>query len=285
MRARLSLNLPARVVAVYVVVYYGGLVGLFPYASQWIVGAPAPVPMPEAALDMYQALLLAGLAVYVASSAQRRDAFMAPLYRFFAPPRSGVHAALRWAVLAALPLAAAGAYFANNLPHLGGPATVRIQHPAMPQRFEGRRSPLRHAESRELAAYREESQAEGREALPPDEARRRLLAQRTHQGAVLYAINCRPCHGMQANGRGPEARGLRLKPADFTDPGLLPTVVEAYAFWRVTAGGRGLPDASTPWDSAMPSWQDDLSETERWQVLLGEYDLAGVEPRQPERSE
>ena len=78
------------------------------------------------------------------------------------------------------------------------------------------------------------------------------------------------------------ARGFRLKPTNFTDPGTIATVVEAFAFWRAKKGNPGLPAASSPWDSAMPTWERDLTDEEIWKILLAEYDIAGVEPRKPE---
>lgn len=81
------------------------------------------------------------------------------------------------------------------------------------------------------------------------------------------------------------ARGFRLKPINFRDVGTIATVVEAYAFWRVKEGGAGLPPESTPWDSAMPSWKEELKDEEMWKIILAEYDTAGVEPRKPEKLE
>ena len=81
------------------------------------------------------------------------------------------------------------------------------------------------------------------------------------------------------------ARGLRLKPADFQDPGTIGTVVESYAFWRIKEGGRGLPMAASPWDSAMPAWKDELSDEEIWKIVMAEYAIAGREPRKPESHE
>ncbi len=39
---------------------------------------------------------------------------------------------------------------------------------------------------------------------------------------------------------------------------------------------------ASPWDSAMPSWKDDLTDEEIWKIILAKYDTAGVEPRKPE---
>ena len=78
------------------------------------------------------------------------------------------------------------------------------------------------------------------------------------------------------------AYGFRLKPADFTTEDTIATVIEAYTFWRIKEGGIGLPTAGSPWDSAMPAWQDELTEEEIWKIIAAEYDTAGVEPRRPE---
>jgi mono/diheme cytochrome c family protein len=105
------------------------------------------------------------------------------------------------------------------------------------------------------------------------------------EGTVLYQKNCRPCHGTKADGDGPLARGLRLQPIDFTDPGTIATVVEAYDLWRIHEGALGLPGIATPWNSAMPAWKDELQDEEIWRIIMAEYRIAGVEPRIPEGSE
>ena len=282
------LNLFWKAVLFYLAVYYGGLELLFPAVSQWAVGASRPLPMPSASLGMYRLLILAGLFIYIASSARRRAAFLQPLFRFFAAPGAGRTGAARLAVLALIPLAVGGSYFADGLPRLSSPTGVRMQHPTMPRKFEKMTSPARHPTGEQVKAFvaeQEQSGQEGEQKPGPGEGRAKLVERNMREGAALYAINCRPCHGMQANGAGPMARGFRLKPANFRDPGLLPTVVESYAFWRVSKGGPGLPSASTPWDSAMPIWELDLSEEERWKVLLGEYFISGVGPRTPEKLE
>lgn len=113
-------------------------------------------------------------------------------------------------------------------------------------------------------------------------ARAGLLEKRLFEGRALYAMNCRPCHGDSVNGDGPLADGLKLRPIDFTDVGTIETVVEGYTFWRVTTGGQALPVESTPWDSGMPEWQLNLTEEERWKVILAVYDLVEKTPRIPE---
>ena len=274
-----------KTVVFFVVVYYGGLVLLLPMVSQWVVDVARPLPMPSASLAMYRIVILAGLAIYVSSSERRRRDFLLPLYRFFSGAEGRGGSMVRWSVLIVIPLAVAAAYFVERVPRLSSPIGVRIQHPTMPGRFAKMESPARFPSGEAVRAFMSELAEEEGETPSSDAARERLIKKHTREGAVLFAVNCRPCHGMQADGAGPMARGFRLRPANFRDPGLLPTVVEPYAFWRVSKGGPGLPAASTPWDSAMPIWELDLSEEDRWKLLLGEYFIAGVGPREPEKSE
>jgi mono/diheme cytochrome c family protein len=163
----------------------------------------------------------------------------------------------RWAALGLLPLLVGLAVYTQTAPSTGTPTTLRIQHPGLPKSFEGLENPFRTGDAE-------------------------TLAQNLEEGRVLFYMNCRPCHGTKADGTGPMARGFRLKPANFTDPGTISTVVEAFAFWRARKGNPGLPAASSPWDSAMPKWEVDLTDEQIWKILLAEYDIAGVDPRKPE---
>ena len=113
-------------------------------------------------------------------------------------------------------------------------------------------------------------------------AKEALVEKHLFEGRALYAMNCRPCHGDSVSGDGPMADGFKLRPINFTDNGTLETIVEGYTFWRVTNGGPGLPVEATPWDSAMPEWKLNLSEEERWKIILAEYNLAQKTPRIPE---
>ena len=117
------------------------------------------------------------------------------------------------------------------------------------------------------------------EALRKDAYRLRII----HEGRDLYMVNCRPCHGTKADGRGPMDRGFGLAPANFVDEGTIGTVTESYAFWRIMKGGPALPGPGTPWDSAMPIWELNLSEEEVWKIIIAEYDTSGTEPRKPEK--
>jgi hypothetical protein len=60
---------------------------------------------------------------------------------------------------------------------------------------------------------------------------------------------------------------------------------EAYLFWRIAKGGPGLPSESTPWSSAMPAWEEFLTEEEIWDVIIFMYDFTGHRPRVRENVE
>ena len=118
--------------------------------------------------------------------------------------------------------------------------------------------------------------------VDPATAKAALLEKNLFEGRALYAMNCRACHGDSVAGDGPMADGFKLRPINFTDNGTIETIVEGYTFWRVANGGPGLPTEATPWDSAMPIWKLNLSDEERWKIIMAEYDLAQKTPRIPE---
>lgn len=99
------------------------------------------------------------------------------------------------------------------------------------------------------------------------------------EGAEVYYRNCFFCHGDKLDGTGHYAAGFNPTPADFTDTGTIAQLQESYLFWRISKGGPGLPRESHPWNSAMPVWENFLTEEEIWKVILYLYEGAGVSPR------
>lgn len=75
-------------------------------------------------------------------------------------------------------------------------------------------------------------------------------------GAESFRENCEVCHGPKGDGMGPTAKTLTIKPANFTDAKLMSQETDGSLFWKMSKG-RG----------AMPSWEDQLSDTERWQLV------------------
>lgn len=76
------------------------------------------------------------------------------------------------------------------------------------------------------------------------------------QAAQAFQTNCVPCHGKAGAGDGPAASSVTPKPANFTDPKMMGQATDGELFWKMSTG-RG----------PMPSWKDQLSDTQRWQMV------------------
>ena len=75
-------------------------------------------------------------------------------------------------------------------------------------------------------------------------------------GAQLFHENCAPCHGETGKGDGETGKIIKKKPANFTDAKLMSEETDGSLFWKM-GEGRG----------PMPSWKDELSDKERWQLV------------------
>ena len=76
-------------------------------------------------------------------------------------------------------------------------------------------------------------------------------------GEQLYHENCAPCHGETGKGDGDTGKIIKKKPANFTDEKLMSEETDGSLFWKM-GEGRG----------PMPSWKDELSDKERWQLVI-----------------
>jgi len=77
------------------------------------------------------------------------------------------------------------------------------------------------------------------------------------RGSTIYGQNCAACHGKSGHGDGPAATGMKLPPADLTQPHTTYHTM-GDMFWWVT---RGYPGA------AMPGFESTLSIEDRWAVV------------------
>lgn len=255
---------------------------VIPNVSMWIVGKPYPLPVPSTLTLMYVLVTIIGLSIFITTSEENIRSFLDPVVRFLRGGEGGVFAMVRIALLVIIPLGAGALTYKQTAPKVASATGIRIQHPTIPKQFESLENPYRNPTDDMIRSF---IQAKGLGDISMEDAKAQFHEATLIEGRGMYQSFCRPCHGSKADGNGPMAVGFRLRPADFTDPGTLATVVEGYAFWRIRDGGRGLPKESTPWDSAMPRWKDELTDDQIWKIILAEYNTAGTEPRLPEKLE
>ncbi|MCZ6690154.1 MAG: c-type cytochrome [Planctomycetota bacterium] len=262
--------------------------------------SPAPVPIPSTALGLYLVFAVVGVLTYVGTSEERFREFMGPIERFLSGEgiwEKGRGPMARKVVLVIVPVLVGLLVFQITYPKIATPTGLRIAHPTMPKKYEALENPYRHPTDQDLQKFTVEVKEGMWDAIihPDYEAfaerlrdggdvsdligpayKRRII----YEGRDLYMINCRPCHGTKADGKGPMAGGFnRVPPADFTDEGTITTVTEAFALWRVEKGAPDLPAQGSPWGSAMPIWEPDLTRDQMWKIIMAEYDTAGVQPR------
>jgi mono/diheme cytochrome c family protein len=75
-------------------------------------------------------------------------------------------------------------------------------------------------------------------------------------GRDTYQAKCSVCHGPRARGDGPAAVTMNPRPFDLTVH--VPLHPEGEIFYFVSEGIAG---------TQMPAWKDQLTETQRWQVI------------------
>jgi mono/diheme cytochrome c family protein len=76
-------------------------------------------------------------------------------------------------------------------------------------------------------------------------------------GADLYAVNCAVCHGENGEGDGPGAAALDPPPANMHEDHVQ-GLTDGAIFYIVS---HGVPE------TAMPPWDNQLSEEERWHLV------------------
>ncbi len=231
----------------------------------WVVPLlPGSAIVPKSVVLQYMATVLVGVLIYVSDNEERWARFKEPIQAVLVEPRlRAARAALLVVVTALVGLIAYGQVATT----VAAPPNLRSIHPAPPTEitFRGKsitltglENPLRqHADS--LPAY-------------------------VAEGKRVYYQNCLPCHGDHLDGQGHFASGFNPLPANFQDNGTIAQLTESFVFWRVAKGGPGLPREGTPWNSAMPKWEDFLTEREIWSVILFLYDQTGWTPRTWEKT-
>jgi mono/diheme cytochrome c family protein len=314
-------NIP-RTLAVLVTIaaVYGLVKWAIPAVSREITALPFPLPVPGTLVFFYMMLTLIAMFMLVTFSDRNIDEFMGPIWRFMRgdfgkAPRLAVLVAIPllvgWQVYDAK----------QPKVELPSSLRIQHPSSNFPKQFEEMKNPFANPTDDEVQAFLEQAEAGEVEFIEqvqgdvdvwvdefdenpliaiatapmqkfladleagnvsPEVAKAALVEKNLFEGRALYAMNCRPCHGDSVAGDGPMADGFKLRPINFTDNGTIETIVEGYTFWRVANGGPGLPTEATPWDSAMPEWKLNLTEEQRWKIIMAEYDMAEKTPRIPE---
>ncbi|HLB37844.1 MAG TPA: cytochrome c [Gemmatimonadales bacterium] len=214
-------------------------------------------PVPKTVVIQYLFTALVGVLVFVSDNEQRWTRFKEPIRRTMVEPeRRG----LRTSLLVALPVLVGWMTYQQVRPSVSAPAALRSVHPASPVRITFR------GQQMDLATLENPLRQTGD------------LQEHYAAGKRVYYQNCLPCHGDLLDGRGHFAHGFNPTPLPF-DGSTIAQLRESFVFWRIAKGGPGLPKEGAPWNSAMPVWEDFLTEEEIWQVIIFLYEQTGLQPR------
>ena len=215
-------------------------------------------PVPTSVVVQYMLTALVGILIYVSDNEARWRRFKEPIHHTL------VDRDKRWlrvALLVLIPATVGFLTYEQTRPKVAAPLELRSIHPAPPSQITFRGKTL------QLTGLENPLRRSG------------SLAEHYETGKRVYYQNCLACHGDLLDGEGQYAHGYSPAPLAFDDPGTIAQLTEAYVFWRIAKGGPGLPREGTPWNSAMPVWEDFLTEEEIWAVIIFIYQQSNRAPR------
>lgn len=220
-------------------------------------------PVPESLIVMYMFFAIVTILLVMTSTEKSTRELFAPIRALVEDPSKAL---LRNIVFIIVPLIIAWIVYGQTKTSLEPPVELRSTHPAPPasinaygQRFDLTKleNPLRRLKAEDTARYNEAIK----------------------EGGVIYFKNCFYCHGDKLDGKGHYAQGLDPLPLPFQGKDTIAQLQESYVYWRIVKGGPNLPREGAPWMTAMPSWEDKLTEEEVWKTILFIYDYTGNVPR------
>jgi mono/diheme cytochrome c family protein len=215
-------------------------------------------PIPGSVMLQYMATVLVGVLIWVSASDERWQEFQKPIRETMVRDDRRL---LRVALLVAIPLLVGVVAFRQVRQTVAAPPSLRSIHPAPPSSITFR------GQTMTLAGLENPLRADG------------SIAEDYEEGKRVYYQNCLPCHGDGLDGNGHYAHALTPRPLPFTGSGTIAQLTESFVFWRVAKGGPGLPREGTPWNSAMPAWEEMLTADEIWSVIIFLYEQTGATPR------
>ncbi len=235
----------------YVLIKWG--IALIPPMLGW-----SSAPVPSSVIFQYMVTVLVGVLLWVSDNEERWTEFKAPIHRVMVDPNQKT---VRILLLIAIPSLVAFVTYDRVRQGVAAPSSLRSVHPAPPGSitFQGT--------TMELAGLENPLRHDGN------------LEDHYERGKELYVQNCMACHGDALAGDGHYAHGFNPAPLSFQDAGTIAQLTESFVFWRIAKGGPGLPREGTPWNSAMPAWEDFLSADDIWAVIIFIYEQSGWAPR------
>ena len=221
----------------------------------------------------YMMLWTIGTFLFVSQDAQTFKNFRAPFVKVVI----GEYKFTRILVFSLMPLLVGFATYKSLIPKFAEPVELRTVHPAPPNstKVHGKTYALEEVQN----PFRIDEQDNYKDSFPFLDADKQEYMKYVTEGGTVFFQNCHYCHGDQLNGLGMFSHVFNPTPANFVDPGTIAMLQESFLFWRVSKGGPGLPNESTPWSSAMPPWEEHLTTDQIWKVILFEYWYTGWHPR------
>ena len=218
----------------------------------------ASAPVPNTVFIEYMIIALVGVLLWVSDNETRWTEFKQPINDVLVREDKRV---ARIILFVTAPALVAFLTYGNVSPDMSPPPSFRAIHPAPPtsitfqgtqMSLDGLENPLRSTGT---------------------------IEEHYEEGKRVYYQDCRACHGDALQGRGHYSQGFNPAPLNFQDVGTIAQLTESFVFWRIAKGGPGLPNEGTPWNSAMPAWENFLTQDEIWSVIIFLYEQTGHEPR------
>jgi hypothetical protein len=230
-------------------------------------------PIPWTLFITYMVMWSIGTFLFISQDPETFREFRKPIVKTIV----GEYKFAQIVMLIAMPILVGFATYKSIYPSYQEPVELRTVHPAPPAttKVHGKTYPLESTNN----PFRVDEQDNYKDSFPFLDADKHEYMKYVTEGGTIFFQNCHYCHGDQLNGLGMFSHVFNPTPANFIDPGTIAMLQEAFIFWRVSKGGPGLPNESTPWSSAMPPWEEHLKTDEIWKVILFEYWYTGWHPR------
>ncbi len=220
-------------------------------------------PLPSSMVFMFMFIVTIATLAFMSADSERMNEVKNVLVKFMVDRAYRIPLVL---VLIGLPVLVAWKVYSDSTQEPEPPISGRTIHPVPPSEitFKGK----------SINLVTDDNPFRGLEESDPQ-----AFTEHVAEGRRVYFQNCVYCHGDNMTGNGIFAHGFDPIPANFQDPTTIAMLQEGYLFWRISKGGPGLPDESTPWASAMPAWENFLTEDQIWDVILFLYDHTEQRPR------